>query len=49
MKVTIDGITYEGSEDEIERVVERHAPCLPCQANRSSGTPVPESPYEVTA
>lgn len=49
MKVTIDGITYEGSEDEIERVVQRHAPLLPSQMSRSSGTPVPESPYEVTA
>ena len=49
MKVTIDGITYEGSEDEIERVVQRHAPLLPSQMNRSSWTPVPESPHEVTA
>lgn len=49
MKVTIDGITYEGSEDEIERVVQRHAPLLPSQTSRSSGTQAPESPYEVTA
>ena len=49
MKVTIDGITYEGSEDEIERVVQRHAPLLQSQMSRSSWTPVPESPHEVTA
>lgn len=26
MKVTIDGMTFEGSEDEIEKVVKRYRP-----------------------
>lgn len=26
MKVTVDGMTFEGSEDEIERVVQKYRP-----------------------
>lgn len=26
MKVTIDGMTFEGSEDEIERIVQKYRP-----------------------
>lgn len=54
MKVTLEGITYEGTEDEIRRIVENPPnrgypqttityPCWP----RQQPVPEPPKPYEV--
>lgn len=36
MKVTIDGMTFEGSEEEIERVVHKYRPVVVTGGNPSA-------------
>lgn len=46
MKVTIDGMTFEGSEDEIERVVRKCKPQAVAGRLDAYEIPVVKDPYE---
>lgn len=50
MKVTINGITFEGSEEEVQRMIEWQEKRMstPTCDGGSSGTPLPKAPYDVS-
>ena len=51
MKVTVNGITFEGSEDEVKRMVEwqeKRMSTPTCGGGGSSAGDMPKAPYEVT-